>query len=138
MIKEDCIFCKLANGVFPTNTVYENDEFRVILDAGPATKGHSLVIPKNHYENALVADEEVLGKAMVLAAKVGLAMKKALGCDGVNIVQNNGAAAGQTVMHLHIHVIPRWSNDGVGNFWKPGTDSDENFAATAKLIAENM
>ena len=138
MIKEDCIFCKLANGVFPTNTVYENDEFRVILDAGPATKGHSLVIPKNHYENALVADEEVLGKAMVLAAKVGLAMKKALGCDGVNIVQNNGAAAGQTVMHLHIHVIPRWSNDGVGNFWKPGTDTDENFAATAKLIAENM
>ena len=138
MIKEDCIFCKLANGVFPTNTVYENDEFRVILDAGPATKGHSLVIPKSHYENALVADEEILGKAMVLAAKVGTAMKKALGCDGVNIVQNNGAAAGQTVMHLHIHVIPRWSNDGVGNFWKPGTDTNENFAATAKLIAENM
>ncbi len=136
MIKDDCIFCKLANGVIPTHTLYENDEFRVILDAGPAARGHALVLPKNHYDNALCADEEVLGKAMVMAAKTGNALKKALGCDGINIVQNNGEAAGQSVFHLHIHVIPRFFNDGVSLLWKPGEDSAENFAKTAELISK--
>ncbi len=138
MIKEDCIFCKLANGIIPTNTVYEDEDFKVILDVAPAAKGHSLVLLKQHFENALVADEELLGKAMVLAAKVGNAMKKALGCDGVNILQNNGVAAGQTVFHLHIHVIPRWDNDGLELNWKQGEDTPENLAATAQLIGKNI
>ena len=138
MKKEDCIFCKLANGEIPTNAVYENEEFKVILDLAPASKGHCLVIPKNHYENALTADEEVPGKAMMLAVKVGKAMKEALGCDGVNILQNNGEAAGQTVFHLHIHVIPRWKGDGVGINWENGSDTPEGFAETAKLIGEHI
>ncbi len=136
MIKDDCIFCKLANGVIPTHTVYEDDEFRVILDASPAAKGHSLVIPKNHFDNALTADEDVLGRAMVLAARTGKAMMKALGCDGINIIQNNNEAAGQTVYHLHIHVIPRFYNDGIDLTCKQCEDTEENFIKTAELIGK--
>lgn len=117
MMKDDCIFCKLANGVFKTNTVYEDEDFRVILDASPAAKGHSLVIPKSHFDNALTADEKVLGKAMNVAAKTGRALMKTFGCDGINIVQNNGEAAGQTVFHLHLHVIPRYKDDNIGITW---------------------
>ena len=138
MMKDDCIFCKLANGVFKTNTVYEDEDFRVILDASPAAKGHSLVIPKSHFDNALTADEKVLGKAMNVAAKTGRALMKTFGCDGINIVQNNGEAAGQTVFHLHLHVIPRYKDDNIGITWTPGSDTDENFADTAKLIAERF
>ncbi|MGN0369113.1 MAG: HIT family protein [Butyrivibrio sp.] len=134
MMKEDCIFCKLANGVFPTNTLYEDDEFRVILDIAPAAKGHALVLPKNHYEDALSADDDTMGKAMALAAKTGRALKKALGCDGINILQNNGTAAGQTVFHLHIHVIPRWDEDGIGLSWKEGKPSDEELKENAETI----
>lgn len=133
-MKDDCIFCKLANGVFPTHTIYEDHEFRVILDAGPATKGHALVLPKAHFANALEADEKTLAGAMNLAAKTARAQMKALGCDGINIVQNNGTAAGQTVFHLHVHVIPRWENDDARIQWTPGEDTPENFAATADSI----
>ncbi len=138
MTKDDCIFCKLANGIIPTNTVYEDDDFKVILDAGPAAKGHSLVIPKAHYDNALVCDEAVLGKAMVLAARVGNALTKAYGCDGINILQNNNEAAGQSVYHLHIHVIPRFKDDKVMTLWKPGEDTPENMKETAARIAREM
>ena len=113
MIKDDCIFCKLANGIFDTNTVYEDEDFRVILDIEPASRGHALVLPKKHFANALEADDETLGAAMKLAARTARALKKAFGCDGINILQNNGEAAGQTVFHLHVHVIPRWEKDTV-------------------------
>ena len=85
MVKDDCIFCKLANGIIPTNTVYEDDDFRVIMDAAPAAMGHALVIPKAHYDNALNAEPGVLGSAMEVAADIARAVKKATGCDGVNI-----------------------------------------------------
>lgn len=138
MIMDDCIFCKLANGVFPTNSIYEDDEFNVILDINPSTKGHALVLPKNHCDNALVADSELLGKAINIAAKTGNALKKALGCDGINIVQNNGEAAGQTVFHLHFHVIPRYTDDNLGINWVPGTDTAENLKKTAELLKANF
>ena len=136
MIKDDCIFCKLANGVIPTNTVYEDEDFKVIMDVSPAAKGHSLVLLKQHFENALVAEEELFGKAMVLAAKVGNAMKKALGCAGFNLVQNNGEAAGQTVFHFHMHVIPRYEGGPEMVTWTPG--KDEELAETAAKIKEAM
>ena len=138
MMKEDCIFCKIANGVFPTNSIYEDEEINVILDISPATKGHALVLPKSHCDNALDADSELLGKAIKVAAKTGKAIKKALGCDGINIVQNNGDAAGQTVVHLHFHVIPRYTGDNLGINWIPGTDTDENFKKTAELLKDNF
>ena len=111
MKDNNCIFCKLANGDIPTNWIYEDDDFKVILDADPATKGHALILPKNHFANLLEADEDVLAKALPLAKKIANKMMKELGCAGVNIVQNNGEAAGQTVHHLHIHVIPRYEDD---------------------------
>lgn len=125
-MKDDCIFCKLANGVFPTNSIYEDEDFNVILDAGPATKGHALILPKEHYANIYEIDDEVLAKAMKLAKKIIVHEKEALGCDGYNIVQNNEPAAGQTVFHFHVHLIPRYEGDGAGIAgWKPNTFSDE-------------
>ncbi|MBR3645621.1 MAG: HIT family protein [Lachnospiraceae bacterium] len=107
-MKDDCIFCKLANGVFDTNTLYEDKEFRVIFDVSPATEGHVLVLPKEHYANVFEMPQELVGKAHMLAQKIALALKEVTGCNGVNILQNNGEAAGQTVFHFHIHVIPRY------------------------------
>ena len=138
MVKDDCIFCKRANGILPTNTVYEDDDFRVIMDAAPAAMGHALVIPKAHYDNALNAEPGVLGSAMEVAADIARAVKKATGCDGVNILQNNGEAAGQTVFHLHIHVIPRFNDDKVNFSYESLNPAAEDVAAMAKKIADNL
>ena len=138
MIKDDCIFCKLANGIFDTNTVYEDEDFRVILDIEPASRGHALVLPKKHFANALEADDETLGAAMKLAARTGRALKEAFGCDGINILQNNGEAAGQTVFHLHVHVIPRWEKDTVRFEYEKNSFSDEEMKATAAGIGKYM
>ena len=112
MIDRDCIFCKIAGGDIPSSTVYEDEQFRVLLDLSPATKGHALILPKQHYANIFEIDENILRDLIVLAKKVASAMKETLNCDGVNIVQNNGEAAGQTVFHFHMHIIPRYKDDG--------------------------
>ena len=138
MKKDDCIFCKIANGEIPSATLYEDENFRVILDLGPASKGHALILPKSHAANIYELSDEMAAKAMILAKKMATAMTAALKCDGFNIVQNNGEAAGQTVFHLHLHVIPRYKDDNIGITWTPGSDTDENFADTAKLIAEKF
>ena len=111
MKKDDCIFCKLANGEIPTNVVYEDDTFTVIMDAAPATKGHCLILPKEHYANIYELDEEVAGKIFKLAKELAIKMTDKLNCDGFNIVQNNGECAGQTVFHFHMHLIPRYKDD---------------------------
>lgn len=110
MRDDNCIFCKLANGDIPTNTVYEDEDFRVILDAAPATRGHALILPKAHFANLYEIEDETLAKAAKLAKKVITREKELLGCDGYNLVQNNGEAAGQTVFHFHMHLIPRYAN----------------------------
>ena len=125
MTDKDCIFCKIAGGNIPSSTVYEDEQFRVILDLSPATKGHALILPKQHYANIFEIDEHVLKDLIVLAKKVATAMKETLNCDGVNIVQNNGEAAGQTVFHFHMHLIPRYKDDHAGVTWTPGTLTDE-------------
>ena len=131
MRDENCIFCKIANGEIPSATIYEDDDFRVILDLGPATKGHALILPKDHFANEHAADiysidEELAGKAFKLAKKITTRLKDVLGCDGYNIVQNNGEVAGQTVFHFHMHLIPRYKNDKSGFGWKPGKLTDED------------
>ncbi len=134
MKKDDCIFCKLANGDIPTNTIYEDDDFRVILDAAPAAKGHSLILPKNHADNLFELDDTTAAKVLSLARTVAEKMKSTLGCDGVNLVQNNGASAGQTVFHFHVHIIPRFTGDGVGLTWKQlSPTAEEQAALTEKL-----
>ena len=120
-----CIFCEIANGEIPSATLYEDEDFRVILDLGPATKGHALILPKNHFANLFEIPEDMDAKAFILAKKIAKKMKDVFGCDGVNIVQNNGVAAGQTVFHFHIHLIPRYEGDHAGVTWKPGTLTDE-------------
>lgn len=119
MKKDDCIFCKLANGVFPTNSIYEDELFNVILDASPATPGHALILPKEHYQDVFEIEEETLGKAMILAKKIATRQTEVLKCDGVNIIQNNKEAAGQSVPHYHLHVIPRYVSDGQKMLWTP-------------------
>ena len=114
------IFCKIANGEIPSSTVYEDDDFRAILDLGPAAKGHTLIIPKEHADDVIDLDESLGAKVVPLAAKLGKAMKVGLGCAGFNLVQNNGEAAGQTVKHFHVHVIPRYEGGPVIASWTPG------------------
>ncbi len=134
----DCIFCKLANGVFPTNTVYEDETFRVIMDLGPASPGHMLILPKEHYANLYELPEDTAAAAMKLAKKLAIAAKEALNADGVNVVQNNEEAAGQTVMHFHLHVVPRFFGIGQFNAWEPGTAAPEELAEQAAKIAEKL
>lgn len=125
MRKEDCIFCKIANGEIPSKTIYEDEEFRVILDLGPATKGHALILPKDHYANLYELPDETAAKVMQLAKKMATQMTEKLGCDGFNLVQNNGETAGQTVFHFHLHLIPRYADDGQKIGWKPGSPTQE-------------
>ena len=117
---ENCVFCNLANGIWDSATLYEDDDFRVILDLGPASRGHALILPKAHYSNIYEIPEELAAKAIVLAKKMAGIMTEALDCDGFNIVQNNGEAAGQTVFHFHMHLIPRYKDDKAGFGWNTG------------------
>ena len=110
MRDDNCIFCKLASGEIPTNSIYEDDMFRVILDAAPASKGHALIIPKEHYANIYEIDTEEAGEAMKLAKKMEAHMTEKLKCDGFNLLQNNGEIAGQTVFHFHLHLVPRYKD----------------------------
>ncbi|MDO4961239.1 MAG: HIT family protein [Eubacteriales bacterium] len=138
MKKDDCIFCKIANGEIPSNTVYEDERFRAILDLSPAVKGHTLIIPKDHFDDLLSASDEVLSDAVKLAKKIGNGVKEALGCDGINVVQNNGEAAGQTVHHLHIHIIPRYADGEKIVTWPQLTSDPEEQAKIAASIAGKL
>ena len=136
MRKADCIFCKIANGEIPSKTLYEDEEFRVILDLGPAAKGHALLMPKEHAANLYELPDETAAKVLVLAKKLAVQMTEKLHCDGFNLVQNNGEVAGQTVHHFHLHLIPRYADDGQNINWVPGEPSQEELEAVRKQIAE--
>ena len=134
MKDDNCIFCKLANGDIPTNSIYEDADFRIILDASPASRGHALIIPKEHYRNIYELPDDTASKVLVLAKKAALHMTEVLSCDGFNIVQNNNEVAGQTVFHFHIHLIPRYEGDGQVIGWKPGESSPEELARLKELL----
>ena len=120
MRDKDCIFCMIANGDIPAMTLYEDDDFRIIFDASPATSGHALILPKDHAANVFAIPDELQAKAYVLAKKAAAAITEVFKADGINILQNNNEAAGQSVFHFHIHLIPRYSGDGAMMSWKPG------------------
>ena len=126
MKHDDCIFCKIANGEIPSATLYEDEDFRVFLDLGPATRGHALLVPKDHFANLMELDDEHCEKAILWARKMAVRMKKELKGDGLNLVQNNGEAAGQSVFHFHMHLIPRYENDHAHILWTPGTLEDKD------------
>lgn len=134
MKKDDCIFCKIANGEIPSRTIYEDEKFRVILDLSPAAKGHALILPKEHFANLYELPEEWCADVMKLAKEMAAMMTGKLQCDGFNLVQNNGTVAGQTVFHFHLHLIPRYENDGQSINWTPGSPSAEELDAVWKQI----
>lgn len=131
--KDDCIFCKLANGQMPTTSIYEDEDFKVILDLSPASRGHSIILPKTHAANIYELPDDYCSKIMGVAKKCATAMKKTLGCVGLNVLQNNGEAAGQTIFHLHVHLIPRYENDTV-QIKYPQKELSEDSAALAEEI----
>lgn len=108
MRDSNCIFCKIISGEIPSRTIYEDEAFKVFLDLSPASKGHALLVPKEHYADLYEIDEEVAAGAMKLAKKIAAHMKEVLGCEGFNLLQNNSEVAGQTVFHFHMHLIPRY------------------------------
>ena len=138
MKKDDCIFCKLANGIIPTNSLYEDDVVKVIFDAGPASLGHVLILPKEHFDNVYALDDDTAAHVFQVAVKVAKALKEGLNLEGLNIVQNNGEIAGQTVFHFHMHIIPRYKGDTVNVGWKPGEVTDEEIEKIKSLVCPRL
>ena len=134
MKDDNCIFCKLANGDIPTNTIYEDEKYRVILDLGPATRGHALILPKDHYCDLYELPDEVCGEVMKLAKRMAARMTERLQCSGFNLVQNNGESEGQTVRHFHLHLIPRYDDDKQNINWIPQEPSQEELENIRKTI----
>ncbi|BAI81358.1 histidine triad family protein [Deferribacter desulfuricans SSM1] len=135
----DCIFCKIISGEIPSAKVYEDDDFIAILDIRPVHLGHTLLIPKKHFRNIYDTDKEIGEKIYPVLVKLANAIKSALNCDGLNIVQNNEPAGGQEVFHSHIHLIPRYENDGIRFAIKHKQyESNEQMAEFAKKIANKL
>lgn len=132
----NCIFCKIIEGQIPSRTIYEDGDFKVILDASPASKGHALILPKEHCANIYEINEELLAKTVKLAKKLTMHMTEVLSCDGFNILQNNGEVAGQTVFHFHMHLIPRYrhmKNNDLLNWTHEEFTAEEQDAVCQKL-----
>ena len=135
---DDCIFCKIIDGKIPSATILENSEFKVILDRFPGNEGHVLILPKKHYANIFEIEPETAGKLFQLAVLISRAMKASLGFENMNVVQNNGPVAGQTVNHFHLHLIPRYEGDGVDIKWKQLDLTDEQLETVRKTISNNL
>lgn len=135
-MSDNCIFCKIIGGQIPSATIYEDGDFKVILDISPAAKGHALILPKEHYANIYELPEELAGKAMILAKKLATHMTEKLHCDGFNLVQNNGEVAGQTVFHFHLHLIPRYKDGDNQDLltWRQLSYGDGEVAKLAEML----
>ena len=136
MKNDNCIFCKIANGDIPTMTLYEDEDFRIIFDASPATIGHALILPKDHVANVFEISDELQAKAYKLAKKAAAVLTEVFKADGINILQNNNEAAGQSVFHFHIHLIPRYAGDKAMMSWAPGEQNKEALEAGLAKIRE--
>ena len=138
MKKQDCIFCRIISGEIPSAVIYENSKSKVIMDIAPANKGHVLILPKEHYDNIYDIDTATAGELFELAAMTARALKLVLGCDGMNILQNNGTVAGQTVFHFHMHIIPRFEDDTVNIGWKELSYEDGEMEQLREAIRKEM
>ena len=136
---EDCIFCKIVRGELPCHKVFENDLVIAIMDIMPASDGHTLVMPKAHYETVFDMNEELAGEIMKVSWRLANVIKKTIEPDGMNIVQNNYPAANQVVPHFHLHLIPRNKDDGLGiGRWKPQESEQEKLERIASQIRQVM
>ena len=132
------IFTRIINGEIPALKVYEDVDTLAFLDIAPASPGHTLVICKNEDATLMeLSDAQLLATART-TQRVAAALQKALQPDGINIMQNNGMAAGQTVFHYHVHLIPRWNDDGVIQFWQPKSMSQADFAEIVTKISQAL
>ena len=138
MKKQDCIFCRIISGEIPSTTINENSKFKVIMDIAPANKGHVLILPKEHYDNIYDIDTATAGELFELAVMTARALKSVLDCDGMNILQNNGTVAGQTVFHFHMHIIPRYEGDTVNIGWKELSYEDGEMEQLREAIRKEM
>ena len=129
----NCLFCKIVSGEIPGHKVYENDHVLAFLDIAPANHGHTLVIPKNHSENFVSTDEETINHVYKVAQRIAKSQRESLNADGINVTTNNGAAAGQSVFHWHVHVIPRYENDGHA-MWEQGEYKEREAETVAEKI----
>jgi len=137
-MQNDCIFCKIIAGEIPSATIYEDEDFKVIMDISPAAKGHAIILPKRHFADLYELDEITSLKALAVARKVATAIKAEFRCDGLNLLQNNGEAAGQTVFHFHIHLIPRYRKDQVKMSWIQGEYKEGEMASIAQAISKRI
>ena len=135
-MENNCIFCKIIKKELPSYEIYENEFFKVILDRFPGNIGHMILVSKTHAADIFSLPDKYVREAMPLAKKAAVALKIATGCEGVNILQNNGEAAGQTVSHFHIHILPRFKDDGVDMTWRHLEQTDAEFIGTAGRIKE--
>lgn len=138
MKDENCIFCKIGSGDIPSYKLYEDEDFKVFLDLSPTSYGHALIIPKEHYKNLFELDDTIASKALVLAKKVGAAMMNTLHCDGLNVLQNNGGAAGQTMFHFHIHLIPRYKEDDTKIIFAENSLTEDDAKKIIDLITKDL
>lgn len=135
---DECIFCKIINGQIPAKKVYEDDYVLAILDIAPANKGHIVIIPKSHSKNIFSLDDDYVKRCFLLSKRIANSLMKVLNCDGVNILQNNEIAAGQTVFHFHIHVIPRFNNDSCIIHWVPAEYHEDEMDFLSEKISSSL
>ena len=133
----ECIFCKIVKGEIPSSKIYENDKVLAFLDIGPVNKGHTLVIPKEHYTNIYDIPEDILKEVVTAAKKISKAIKKGVNADGININQSNDSSAGQVVMHIHFHIIPRFRDDGL-KLWPQNKYNEGEMEIIKNKIKESL
>lgn len=138
MSAEDCIFCKMVAGQIPVTKIYEDEIVLSFLDIGPISNGHALVIPKQHFEKLHECPAELLGQVFTRIGKIAGAVAKAMNSDGYNLLCNNGRAAGQLIEHLHFHVVPRKTGDGVFNRWPSFKYENGKIEEIAAIIRKNL
>jgi len=134
----DCIFCKIVEGSIPSAKVFESESVLAFLDISPASKGHTLVVPKKHYENFSAVPEKELKELMGAVQKISKAVVSATGKESFNIHVSNGRPAGQVIFHLHIHIIPRSENDSVGLVWSHTEYGENEAGELARKIGQKM
>lgn len=133
----DCIFCKIIKGEIPADKIYEDDDFLAFLDITPVNLGHTLLIPKSHHKDLFEIPDDTLCKIGPVIKKLAEAVKEGAKADGINIGMNNGAPAGQVVFHAHIHIMPRFTNDGY-KLWHGKEYNKEEAIKIAVKIRDNL
>lgn len=134
----NCVFCSIIGHEIPSATIYEDEKVIAILDIAPSAKGHTVLIPKKHSKDIFELPEEDAAHIFTVAKKIAGVLKEELQCDGINILQNNGKAAGQTVFHLHVHIIPRYENDTIKLTWTPGEYKEGEMQVLAGTLARKV